>query len=92
MENNLKPGDVICNKCNGSGDDSRYEEFLDKDKYYYKCPKCQGEGKLDWIENVVGKKTPNPIMSGVTWLPPSAVQPQNAQVGQAYVDSNSTPL
>jgi hypothetical protein len=23
---------------------------------YQHCPKCHGTGKLDWIENVVGKK------------------------------------
>jgi DnaJ-class molecular chaperone len=46
----LKPGEFICDQCNGTG---HYVE------YYYGqsdtwCDKCYGAGKLDWIENVVG--------------------------------------
>ena len=41
----LKKGEVSCNKCNGTGN---YNTQL-------VCPKCYGTGKLDWIENVVGK-------------------------------------
>ena len=22
----------------------------------YSCPKCHGEGKMDWIENIIGKR------------------------------------
>lgn len=85
----LQSGEVICDKCKGSGKSEKYEEFFNKDIYYYKCSKCHGEGKLDWIENVVGKKTIKLNMNGVTWLPPSDVHPKNAHVGQAYVDSNT---
>lgn len=47
---NLKPGEVICTRCNGKG------IFINK--YFGKpsCPKCNGIGKLNWIENIVGKK------------------------------------
>jgi len=34
-------GKVICSKCGGEGGE---------------CSKCFGAGKLDWIENVVGRK------------------------------------
>lgn len=46
----LNPGDVICNKCNGEGiikSCSIGNKML--------CSKCYGTGKLDWIENIVGK-------------------------------------
>ena len=88
----LKPGEIKCDKCKGTG----YDLTIPKQEYetgyyqkHYPCSKCWGKGKLDWIENVVGKRNPNPIMSGVTWLPPSAVKPKNAQVGQAYIDSST---
>ena len=44
---NLKPGEVICNECNGTG--------LKTNQVYHPCPKCYGTGKLDWIENIVGR-------------------------------------
>jgi hypothetical protein len=52
-EKDLKEGEVICNKCDGEGVILHYiPEVMD-----YTCPKCQGCGKLDWIENVVGKRS-----------------------------------
>ena len=36
---------VVCDRCGGSG-------FIEKRM----CSKCHGDGKLDWIENVIGKK------------------------------------
>ena len=52
----------ICDKCNGEG--AIYEDFNDKcdDPLYepYKlgtiCPKCNGHKKLDWLENIFGKR------------------------------------
>ncbi len=44
----LKEGDVYCEKCNGIG--------IINQNPAWECERCQGEGKLDWIENVVGKK------------------------------------
>jgi len=44
--NKLKPGELICDQCKGNGDSITYNP----------CSKCLGSGKLDWIENVVGKK------------------------------------
>jgi len=34
-------GEVICPQCNGNG---------------FFCNKCLGTGKLDWVEQIVGKK------------------------------------
>lgn len=41
----LKEGEYECSECNGTG----------KAGIPYLCPRCQGAGKLDWIENIVGK-------------------------------------
>ena len=52
-------GEVICNRCNGAGTQ------IEKKMPYltHPCEKCLGKGKLDWIENVVGK-------SRYFWSPP----------------------
>ena len=60
-ESDLEEGEVICNKCNG-----KRKIETDKPKWWQLrlteveslCPKCFGDGKLDWIENAVGKKRP----------------------------------
>lgn len=39
-----------CHICKGTG--------KDKSKYKDKCTFCWGEGKVDWIENIIGKKKP----------------------------------
>jgi DnaJ-class molecular chaperone len=55
LKDSLKEGELICPKCDGLG----FTNKIQKDKiglFKYTCPKCKGRGKLDWIENVVGKK------------------------------------
>ena len=53
---------MICDKCLGEGIifDRKKKFFEQWESWYEKhtstCPKCYGEGKLDWIENIVGKK------------------------------------
>ena len=55
----LNDGDVICPKCKGSGKPEfngikKGELFLTKP--FPECEHCNGEGKLDWVEAVVGKQ------------------------------------
>jgi len=46
----LKDGEVICPECEGN-------YIVGKGKsVVWGCDKCKGYGKLDWIENIVGKK------------------------------------
>ena len=63
----LKPGEVLCNKCNGVGDLGMHHsignikingqlEEVPSNLIVLECDKCFGVGKLDWIENVVGSK------------------------------------
>ncbi|MCK5613091.1 hypothetical protein KAR91_65060 [Candidatus Pacearchaeota archaeon] len=53
-EAELEPGYVICSECDGTG--GFQKNRLDPKYHYYVCTKCWGEGKLDWIENVMGKQ------------------------------------
>ena len=50
-ENDLNEGEVICNKCNGE----RALDVLSNPELMMECPKCKGAGKLDWIQNIMGK-------------------------------------
>ncbi len=53
----LKPGEVECDECQELRD-KREKDLKEKpwrSSYYISCPKCKGSGKLDWVENIVGK-------------------------------------
>ncbi len=54
---NLNEGEVICKKCEGEGF-TRFTEMRGKHFYPMKmvCDKCGGDGKLDWVEDITGKK------------------------------------
>jgi len=48
-KSDLKEGEKFCNKCERAG------EIPSNDGPWYDCcPKCQGRGIVNWIENVVG--------------------------------------
>ena len=50
---NLKEGEMMCDKCDG-------KRFTLSDTMFpILCSKCNGEGKVDWIENITGK----PVMT-----------------------------
>lgn len=53
----LEHGEVICDSCEGETF-IRYTEQRGKHFYPKKitCPKCNGHGKLDWVENITGTK------------------------------------
>ena len=54
----LEEGEIICDKCRGSGNEATFENKPDY-RVYSLCDKCKGKGKLDWIEVIVGKKQYN---------------------------------
>jgi hypothetical protein len=54
---------VICDKCNGTKKQNDPMILWIPGSGYtggisFKCTKCHGEGELDWIERIVGKKGP----------------------------------
>lgn len=51
----LKEGERFCFKCDGKGCAPKKKEGLRT--VMLKCNECLGDGKIDWIEEVIGKKT-----------------------------------
>jgi len=51
----LKDGEIICKKCNGTGK-CRLKTHPLASSIYTVCRHCNGSGKLDWIEQIVGSK------------------------------------
>jgi uncharacterized protein YuzB (UPF0349 family) len=49
----LNEGERHCDICSGVG-------ILKEYSAVNFCPKCKGTGKLDWIENILGKQNKNP--------------------------------
>ena len=57
----LGPGEYKCKLCKGKGKipaEKNPECIIGIVGQLTTCPECQGTGKLDWIENVIGKKKP----------------------------------
>jgi hypothetical protein len=82
----IKDYEYICDRCDGLGLVKRkYEEFEVVTKSTT-CPKCLGDGKLDFIENITGKKTKSFIIKndGVTYRNGSLVNPPDPEKGDAY--------
>lgn len=63
----LNPGEVICDQCKGTGHPNNNKIDYNSRFYFVPptvCDKCNGVGKLDWIENIVGKQ---PRMLSANW-------------------------
>jgi len=88
----LNKGEIICPECNGIGIYStsvnyhtveyRNEKInipthIDRNE----CSKCKGEGKLDWVENLVGKNNRN--SSNITF---GNFGPSSPEKGNIYYD------
>jgi len=52
----LEDHEVFCPKCKGTGKGETWKsgEF----EFTPECNHCLGEGKLDWLERIIGKKLP----------------------------------
>lgn len=64
----LKPGEIICDRCHGA---KVIEKITNYKRHHHSgtitsnviCEHCKGEGKLNWIERVVGKKEEDIIIN-----------------------------
>jgi len=54
----LEEGEIICDRCNGTGDAGDNQFPGAWRSWEPTCNKCWGAGKLNWIENVFGKDHP----------------------------------
>lgn len=52
----LKDYEEVCDQCNGLGLTKYRDNEFNPMSSSYRCPKCSGFGKLDFIEKIVGKK------------------------------------
>jgi len=54
----ISEGEIICPKCEGRGTVTKMVPSVVDPKAYVEaiitCKKCNGDGKLDWIQRVVG--------------------------------------
>ena len=83
----LEEGEVICDKCNGTGEKT-YEGWGG-----LPCDRCLGHGKLDWIENMMGKKRDRQVLDGTSFVPYRFTNiitsiPSGPKVGDLYVDGD----
>lgn len=85
----MKKEEVKCDKCNGTG---ALPADLERSIPSTTCPKCYGWGKLDWIENVVGKAQGLNGMDSTaysTCIPVSRnAIPDNPITGALYCDAD----
>ncbi len=62
---NLKEGELICDKCDGkSGSVNGKPSDSLTNAAWVRCSKCQGTGKVDWVENIVGKVQADDMFGG----------------------------
>jgi len=83
----LKEGEHICHKCDGKG--SWYEETEFGD-LHTTCTWCWGNGKVDWIENVVGVQNPFVFDSSSITVSLHSSQPPSAQPGDLFIDNTDS--
>ena len=51
-QHELQEDELVCDKCNGTG---CIPSELNPNELASLCPKCQGDGYVDWISNITGK-------------------------------------
>lgn len=82
-------GEELCKKCLGTGIIKTLFESTNKNSegssYKLRCEYCLGTGKLDWIENIVGKKKPKPNKNNIYDLLSSSSL-GNSLFGEGFIE------
>lgn len=65
----INEGEELCPECNGKGQIPCINHETKTIKNILRCHNCQGKGKLDWIEKVVGVK---PVVNFDMWMDKAA--------------------
>jgi len=53
----IEEGEEVCPKCKGQGRVLKSGKILASSaQMYLRCNICSGDGKIDWVEKVIGKK------------------------------------
>jgi len=60
MKPDLLPGEEICPKCKGTGNNPKAEENCSID---FICFRCNGTGKIDWVTRAMGERPIDPYDS-----------------------------
>jgi len=58
-ELNLEEGEVICSLCDGTGVTFITNDYWMEGEYEVPCYQCDGEGKTDWVTNIMGVPEPD---------------------------------
>ena len=53
----MKPGEELCPECKGTGNRRKTEE---KSSLHFFCFRCNGTGKIDWVQKAMGPQSVNP--------------------------------
>jgi DnaJ-class molecular chaperone len=79
----LKEGEYFCPDCEGAGTET-------KKKYAVFCKRCLGQGKLDWIELIMGKSPDEIDTSGYSSFSVMGVDSSNSSfatiLGNKFVE------
>lgn len=59
----LNEGEEFCKTCRGEGMVILKRNYLPKPVSALVCKDCLGDGKIDWVEKVIGKKSHLPLVN-----------------------------
>ena len=85
MKIKCEEGELICDKCEGRGS---IPSIQNPQTMASTCSKCLGAGKVDWVENILGKKPPPMSATSSSW----ANSTSGHGIPQSFLDEASKKL
>ena len=75
----LGEGESHCEDCAGYGWIlTPFRVRNDKRMYKKRCDKCEGKGKLDWVEQITGSRSPTRSKRSV-YIEPCSYEPESGE-------------